>query len=85
MFCSTSCRTLYHRALRLALSDAIHLVYGLPVEKAQDVLETQPIGKIRAVLQASGYSYSSLTAEMDYAAQAALNLRFQADVGDTSR
>jgi len=34
------------------------MVYGLPVEKTQDVLDTQPIGKIRAILQALGYSYS---------------------------
>ena len=47
-----------HRALRAAVPDVIHLVYGLPQEKALDILETQPIGKIRQILQASGYSYS---------------------------
>jgi len=47
-----------HRAFRAALPDAIHLVYGLPQEKALDILETQPIRKIRQVLQASGYNYS---------------------------
>lgn len=57
-FCSTSCRTLYHRALRAAIPDAIGLVYGLPEEKAQDILETQPIGEIRMLLQVSGFSYS---------------------------
>lgn len=47
-----------HRALKAAIPDAIHLVYGLLEDKAMDVIETQPIGKIRQVLQASGYSYS---------------------------
>ena len=57
-FCSTSCRTMHHKALKAAIPDAIHMVYGLPEDKALDVIETQPIGKIRQILQASGYSYS---------------------------
>jgi len=56
-FCSTSCRTLYHRALKAAIPDAIHLVYGLPRDKVLDVIETQPIGKIRAVLETAGLRY----------------------------
>lgn len=58
MFCSTSCRTLHHRALKAAIPNAIYLVYGLPEDKALDIIETQSVGKIRAILQASGYSYS---------------------------
>lgn len=56
-FCSTSCRTLYHRALKDAIPQAIMRLYGLPEDRALDILETQSIGKIRAVLEAAGYRY----------------------------
>jgi len=56
-FCSTSCRTLYHKALRTAMPQAIMMLYGLPEEKAFDVVETQPIGKLRQLLEAAGYTY----------------------------
>jgi hypothetical protein len=56
-FCSTSCRTLYHRALKDAIPQAIMALYGLPEEKAIDIMETQPIGKVRELLQAAGYTY----------------------------
>lgn len=56
-FCSTSCRTLYHRALKTAIPDAISMLYGLPEAKAWDVIETQPIGNIRRLLEGAGYRY----------------------------
>ena len=56
-FCSTSCRTLYHRALRATIPPAICEVYGLPEEKALDLLETQPLQDIRRLLAAFGYTY----------------------------
>jgi hypothetical protein len=56
-FCSTSCRTLYHRALKAAIPQAVMKLYGLPEEKAIDIVETQPIGKVRQILEAAGYTY----------------------------
>ena len=56
-FCSTSCRTLYHRALKEAIPQAIMALYGLPEEKAIDIVETQPIGQVRELLEAAGYIY----------------------------
>lgn len=56
-FCSTSCRTLYHRALRTTIPTAICEAYGLPEEKALDLLETQPLQDIRRLLTAFGYTY----------------------------
>jgi len=55
-FCSTSCRTLYHRALRAAIPHALSAAYGVPPQKAADMVETQPIQKIRGLLQAAGYA-----------------------------
>ncbi len=57
VFCSTSCRTLYHRALKTAIPEALALFYGVPQEKAIDVLETQPVGKIRQLLEDAGFIY----------------------------
>jgi hypothetical protein len=56
-FCSTSCRTIYHKALKAAIPQAIMALYGIPEEKAIDIVETQPIGKVRQLLQAAGYTY----------------------------
>lgn len=56
-FCSTSCRTLYHRALRATIPTAIREVYGLPEDKALDLLETQPLQEIRRLLTVFGYTY----------------------------
>lgn len=33
------------------------MLYGLPEEKAADVVETQPVGKVRQLLEAAGYTY----------------------------
>ena len=56
-FCSTSCRTLYHRALKDAIPQAIMALYGLPEEKALDLVEAQTIGRLRAVLETAGLRY----------------------------
>jgi hypothetical protein len=57
LFCSTSCRTLYHRALKAALPYALMSLYGLPETKAYDIVETQPIRKLRSLLDGAGYAY----------------------------
>jgi len=57
VFCSTSCRTLHHRALKAAIPDALCILYGIPRDKAIDVAETQPTIKIRELLTAAGYTY----------------------------
>lgn len=56
-FCSTSCRTLHHKALKAAIPQALATIYGLPQEKAYDLLDTQPIAKVRRLLETAGYSY----------------------------
>ncbi len=58
VFCSTSCRTLYHRALKASLPHVLMNAYGMPEEKAYDIVETQPVGKLRTLLEASGYIYA---------------------------
>ena len=58
VFCSTSCRTLYHRALKAAIPEVLISAYGLPEQKAFDLVEAQSIHKLRALLQTSGYSYT---------------------------
>lgn len=58
MFCSTSCRSLHHRALKEAMPEALKAAYGIPKDKAADIIETQPIGHVRGLLQDRGYSYS---------------------------
>jgi hypothetical protein len=44
--------------MRAAIPDAIYAAYGLPEAKAQDVIETQPIGNVRRLLEGAGYRYS---------------------------
>lgn len=56
-FCSTSCRTMYHRALRVAIPDALRAAFGLSPVQAADLVETQPIGRIRSILVNSGFVY----------------------------
>jgi predicted nucleic acid-binding Zn ribbon protein len=60
-FCSTSCRTLYHRALKAAIPAALSSLFRLPYEKAIDLVETQPIGKLRRVLEGAGCVYDHET------------------------
>lgn len=56
-FCSTSCRTLHHRALKAAIPQALMILYNLPMQKALDVVETQPTAQVRQLLEAAGYRY----------------------------
>lgn len=56
-FCSTSCRTLYHRALRAAIPQALTEAYGLPGQKAADLIETQQISHLKRLLECAGYTY----------------------------
>src|SRR5215213_3017323 len=42
-FCSTSCRTLYHPAMKAAMPPALMESYLVPKEKALDIVETQPV------------------------------------------
>jgi len=56
-FCSTSCRTLYHRALKAAIPEALEAAYGIPREKALDILETQSLKQVRGLLRDSGFLY----------------------------
>ncbi len=58
-FCSTSCRTLYHRHMKAALPAALIALYRLPEEKAVELIETQPVSRLKAILAESGLSYSS--------------------------
>lgn len=43
-----------------AILQALMSLYGIPVDKAFDVAETQPIAKVQLVLAAAGYQYSHL-------------------------
>lgn len=56
-FCSTSCRTLHHRALKAAIPDALAAAYGLPQTTAQDLVESQPMAKLRGLLGERGWAY----------------------------
>ncbi len=58
IFCSTSCRSLHHRALKEAIPEALEVAYGIPKEKAADIVETQPIWQVRGLLRDRGFSYS---------------------------
>lgn len=58
VYCSTSCRTLSHRRLKEAMSDALEVAYGIPRMKAMDIVETQPVWKVRTLLHNLGFSYS---------------------------
>lgn len=57
MFCSTSCRSLHHRALKEAIPKALEVAYGVPKEKAADIVETQAIWQVKELLQDRGFSY----------------------------
>lgn len=56
-FCSTSCRSLYHRAMRAAIPDALAAAYGLPADKAVDLLDTLPLARVKARLTDCGWHY----------------------------
>lgn len=58
-FCSTSCRVMHHRAMKNAIPDALALVYGLPVDKAADLLETMPIARVKATLTDCGWLWNA--------------------------
>lgn len=57
-FCSTSCRVMHNRAQRNAIPDALALIYGLPADKAADLLDTMPIARIKATLRDCGWIWS---------------------------
>ncbi|MEO8392155.1 MAG: hypothetical protein ABI700_04100 [Chloroflexota bacterium] len=57
-FCSTSCRTLSHRAMRIALERLMIQEFGLTSESASDIMETQSIGQLKQGLISAGLSYS---------------------------
>lgn len=57
-FCSISCRSLAHRHMKHSLLDVLSIVYGIPEVKAADVVETQPIGELRRIVERAGYIYS---------------------------
>lgn len=57
VFCSTSCRTLYHRALKAAVPTALHVMSGVPLETAGDLIETMPIKRLRRLLVDAGFVY----------------------------
>jgi hypothetical protein len=56
-FCSTSCRTLYHRAMKAAIPRALMEAYNIPQEKAFDIVETQAIRQVKQLLDRAGYIY----------------------------
>lgn len=58
VFCSTSCRTLYHRALKASIPSALMALYNVPADKAADIVETQPLNKLRQLLENAAYIYS---------------------------
>lgn len=58
-FCSTSCRVMHHRAMKNAIPDALALIYGLPVDKALDLLEMQPIARVKATLTDCGWLWNA--------------------------
>ena len=58
MFCSTSCRSLHHRAMKEAMPEALKAAYGIPKEKAADIIETQPLWHVKGLLRDLGFLYS---------------------------
>ena len=58
VYCSTSCRTLSHHRLKEAMPEALEVAYGIPRMKAMDIVETQPVWKVRTLLHDLGFSYS---------------------------
>jgi predicted nucleic acid-binding Zn ribbon protein len=56
-FCSTSCRTLNHRAMRTALEMLMIEEFGLSPESASEIIETQPIAQLKKTLTSAGLSY----------------------------
>ena len=58
VFCSTSCRTLYHRALKASIPNALMALYNVPADKAADIVETQPLRKLRQLLESAAYIYN---------------------------
>src|SRR5262245_50018707 len=57
-FCSTSCRSLYHRSLKAALPHALATAYGLPQNTIQHLIKTEPVRDLQTWLSDSGYVYS---------------------------
>lgn len=43
--------------MKAAMPNALGAAYGLPIEAAQDVVDTQPIAKLRGLLVSKGYRY----------------------------
>jgi hypothetical protein len=56
-FCSTSCRTLYHLAMKATTPHALMEAYHhIPQEKAFDIVETQPIRQVKQLLEKARYT-----------------------------
>lgn len=45
-------------AIKGALPHVMMTAYGMPEAKAYGIIETQPISKLRALVEASGYAYT---------------------------
>lgn len=54
-FCSTSCRVMHHRAMKEAIPAALTAQYGYPERVAIELLETQPIARVKATLTDCGW------------------------------
>lgn len=60
-FCRTSCRSLYARAARVALPDALTAFYGIPTYKAHDMIDALGMKRVRSIIEQAGYQYDHLT------------------------
>ena len=56
-FCRTSCRSLYARAARAALPDALTAFYGIPTHKAEDMIDALGMKRVRVMIEQAGYVY----------------------------
>lgn len=57
-FCCASHRVMFHRHLRAGLPSVLALAYGLPLARAEDLLEAMGATEARRVARQSGYSYN---------------------------
>jgi hypothetical protein len=59
-FCSTSCRTMNHRHMKTALKDTLAALYSLPEGTAAELIEMQPVTRLKALLADAGLFYSAV-------------------------
>jgi hypothetical protein len=61
VFCSTSCRTLAHRARRQAAVEALAMLHHVPHDKVSDLAEIYGTKRLTGILKAQGWQYDPRT------------------------